>query len=43
MLARPTARARSDVNVAIVLYVNQAPIDNANFRKGIEGARQLVR
>ena len=33
-----------DVNVAIVLYVNQSPIDQfVNFRRGLEGARLLVR
>jgi D-alanyl-D-alanine carboxypeptidase len=33
----------ADVDVAIVLYVNQSPIDYENFRRGIEGARLLIR
>lgn len=32
-----------DADVAAVLYVNQAPIDHANFQRGIEGVRALVR
>ena len=32
-----------DVNVSIVLYVNQSPIDDEYLRQGIEGARRLVR
>lgn len=32
-----------DVNVSIVLYVNQSPIEGGYLRQGIEGARRLVR